>query len=159
MNPFRLCHHALCPNEARGLYGKFCARHALDEVVEITESCNGYEKELMPTSPKAEKETAGKPAFDILFNTPIKDVAAVFTFGAEKYKEPFQWRKSLVGTDAEVREYVQSLMAAAIRHINEQFEQPSTCCAADIQSDLPSLAHAVADLMMALDILKKAAVK
>ncbi len=158
MNPLRLCHHALCPNEARGLYGKFCARHAFDEVVEITESCNGYEKELMPTSPKAEKDTAGKPAFDILFNTPIKDVAAVFTFGAEKYKEPMQWRKSLEGTPKEMVTYVESLMAAAIRHIEEQFR-----CGADYsidhQSDLPSLAHAVADLMMALDILKKASLK
>lgn len=156
MNPFRLCHHAMCPNGARGLYGKFCARHALDEIIEITEECNGYEKELMAAQ-KAEKETAGKPAFDILFNTPIRDVAAVFTFGAGKYKQPLQWQNALDGSPEEIIAYVEKLMAAAIRHINEQFECGGLSI--DRESKLPSLAHAVADLMMVLDILKKAETK
>ena len=102
--------------------------------------------------PKPKKQSDGKPAFDVLFSTPIEQVAAVFEYGNQKYDERLQWRKALELPVDERVEYVEKLMAASLRHIREQFKSEGRC-AVDAESKLPHLAHAIADLLMALDLV------
>lgn len=103
--------------------------------------------------PKPKKQSDGKPAFDVLFSTPIEQVAAVFEYGNQKYDERLQWRKALELPVDERVEYVEKLMAAALRHIRTQFQAEDCRSVADAESKLPHLAHAIADLLMALDII------
>lgn len=46
-----------------------------------------------------------------------------------------------------------TLIAAAPRHIRTQFQAEDCRSVADAESKLPHLAHAIADLLMALDII------
>ena len=104
-----------------------------------------------PAKPK--KESSGKPAFDILFSTPVDRVAAVFEHGGRKYGERLQWRKAMELPNDERLAYIESLMAAALRHIKEQFDDGACAARIDKESGLPHLAHAIADLLMAFDLL------
>lgn len=105
------------------------------------------------------KETKGKPAFDILFCTPINEVAEVFTIGEQKYPSgasgDFNWRKATGLEPVERRRYVEKLLGAALRHIDAEFNAwpDSTRATIDEESGKPHLAHACANLLMALDIL------
>jgi hypothetical protein len=109
---------------------------------------------------KPMKEADGKPAFDLLFSCPIDEVAKVFTHGEKKYPRlgpgQYNWRQAIGLDPKERREYVEKLLAAAIRHINAEFgaylDQKSLTV--DEESDLPHLAHACANLLMAMDILE-----
>ena len=110
----------------------------------------------MSSEPK--KDSSGKAAFDILFSTPIEEVAEVFTIGEQKYPRvdgDFNWRKALELDPEERRQYVEKLLAAALRHINKEFQAypNDTRAMVDNESGKPHLAHACANLLMALDIL------
>lgn len=134
-----------------------CGFQCLEQAEVNCKYCRLHEYEFGPSQvdppAKPKKESDGKPAFDILFSTPIHKVAAVFTYGAQKYEERLQWRKALDLPNDERLEYIEKLMAAALRHIKEQFDDNACQEKLDKESKLPHLACAVADLMMALDLL------
>lgn len=86
-----------------------------------------------------EKHDQGKLRFDLVPPHAERALAAVLTFGAEKY-EPNGWR--------EVPDAVPRYEAAALRHLNayrtgEKF---------DPESGLPHLAHAMCCLVFLLEL-------
>jgi len=135
-------------------------KHCTEEAEAFCRFCRGHEYVFgnpsltnPPDDEKPKKQSDGKPAFDVLFSTPIEQVAAVFEYGNQKYDERLQWRKALELPVDERVEYVEKLMAAALRHIRTQFQAEDCRSVADAESKLPHLAHAIADLLMALDIV------
>lgn len=139
---YRRCAHMFGPGHQCSLIAAFDSSY-----------CVAHEP-ANPSSPdeKPKKQSDGKPAFDVLFLTPIEQVAAVFEYGSQKYEERLQWRKALELPTEERVEYIEKLMAASLRHIRAQFKSEDRR-AVDDESKLPHLAHAIADLLMALDLV------
>ena len=85
------------------------------------------------------KHDHGKPMFRLIPQHALEEVAKVMTFGAQKYA-PNNWMLVPSGHDR----YVD----AALRHINAHLRGDRH----DDESSLSHLAHAVASLMMALEM-------
>ena len=91
------------------------------------------------TSPSLIEEKAHKTMFSLIPAGPLRKVAEVFTFGAEKYS-PFGWR----GADLEI------YYNAAQRHLNDYLVslQVGEDTPHDVESNRSVLAHAVASLLI-----------
>lgn len=88
------------------------------------------------------KQDAGKVRFSLMPWGALRAAASVFTFGARKYEEN-GWLKQ---ENAEAR-----YLDAAMRHLADHAEGIEL----DVESGLPTLAHAVADLLIVLDLRSK----
>lgn len=99
------------------------------------------------------KDSSGKPAFDVLFQLPVRSVAQTLTYGAEKYGE-YNWRKALDLSPSERNAYWKRLLGAALRHIESQIGSDDNLARVDSETKTEHLACAVADILMALDLLE-----
>lgn len=93
------------------------------------------------------KDTSGKPPLNLVPLTALHDASHVMAFGDAKYA-PFNWLGAVDEGDAGVRKYV----AAALRHLGALWEDLD---AADDESGLPHLAHALTSLLFASEIRRR----
>ena len=92
----------------------------------------------VPT-PGAWKDDAGKVRLDLLPFLALEDVARVLAFGAAKYSD-HGWREVPNGKARYLR--------ATLRHLSAYMRGERT----DLESGLPTLAHAACSLLMALEL-------
>ena len=85
------------------------------------------------------KDIKGKAALDLLPYEALVAMAAVRTFGVNKYGDAWAWKE---GVDP------QAFATASIRQLYKYLRVENL----DDESDLPHLAHAAASAMMALQI-------
>lgn len=95
---------------------------------------------LMPKMPEATKFDAGKPRVELIPPVPYLAVGSVFGFGAEKYGVG----NYLIDGGLDPKR----LLGAALRHQADY----SAGQEVDPESGLPHLAHAIASLLMIMDI-------
>jgi len=86
-----------------------------------------------------QKNDKGKVRFSLIPPKALLEVGKVFTYGANKY-EANNWRKIQ-------REEYYRLIDAALRHLNAYMRREEI----DSESNLPHLAHSIANLMMLLE--------
>jgi hypothetical protein len=84
------------------------------------------------------KHDNGKPRFDLIPPGPMREIAAVFEYGARKYS-PDGWYR--------VEDGFMRYLAAAYRHINARHRGEVL----DPESGLPHLAHAVTSLLFLME--------
>lgn len=87
-------------------------------------------------APTARKDDEGKLRWELVPWDSAREVAKVFTFGAQKYGDR-NWEKGLA---------MDRLVGATLRHLMDWISHTET----DPESKLPHLAHAVANLLMIL---------
>jgi hypothetical protein len=89
------------------------------------------------------KDDKGKPPLALLPWNTLNDVAFVFENGAKKYGE---------------KNYLQAQKEDATRYISAALRHISAHCSGEItdsESSLPHLAHAAADVLIALELAEK----
>lgn len=88
----------------------------------------------------AKKENTGKPRLELLKRTALEQMAFIRTFGIEKYLNDTDWRLNPV----------EDYAGAALRHIYKFLDGEKI----DQESGYMHLAHAMVDLMLAIELEK-----
>lgn len=88
----------------------------------------------------AKKENTGKPRLELLKRTALEQMAFIRTFGIEKYQNDTDWRLNPV----------EDYAGAALRHIYKFLDGEEI----DQESGYMHLAHAMVDLMLAIELTK-----
>lgn len=88
----------------------------------------------------AKKETTGKPRLELLKRTALEQMAFIRTFGIDKYQNDTDWRLNPV----------EDYAGAALRHIYKCLDGEKI----DQESGYMHLAHAMVDLMLAIELAK-----
>jgi hypothetical protein len=93
---------------------------------------------------------AGKPRWTLLPSGSLRQVLAVFEYGARKY-EARSWRQVPDGRER----YTESLLRHAMDlHAAVEDGGPEALLSADHESGLPILAHLIADGLILLDLAR-----
>lgn len=85
------------------------------------------------------KETQGKPRLELLKRHPLELVAFIREYGINKYQNDTDW----------VHNPVEDYLGAALRHIFKHLDGELN----DQESNFLHLAHAMTDIMLAIELL------